>query len=355
MITRNNYSQIQQDGTIKATKPVGLSTALKLFVLLTLLLLIGCQSEKEQRIAELTQQHPIEYFKDSSTQFPVIDRIQPIPWFLRAKWQILDKRKDYTPYAPTENDIQAVLDCIELLPKHLRELLENKVVGIYFVDNFMGSGLTDWIPMPDGTNRYYILFNSDVLNKGMAAGLTYKENTAFIDDGSLQIEYYASKDYPYLLYILVHELYHILDYEYNYTPYVDKTVRKHQQVPESTLFTKDVWKDYETPIEKFDFALRENISFYGLGEKTDKLEAIKIYDRLMQTPFVSLYSSLSWAEDFAEYMTFHFLNEQLGIQFEIRILENESVIANYQPINEYFKNRISPVNRIYGNSEKTNQ
>jgi hypothetical protein len=59
--------------------------------------------------------------------------------------------------------------------------------------------------------------------------------------------------YAGLIYILLHETTHIVDYVEHYTPYGEDNIRELGLSLPETIFSKAVWKHYSEPALAFDF------------------------------------------------------------------------------------------------------
>jgi len=62
----------------------------------------------------------------------------------------------------------------------------------------------------------------------------------------------------------------------------------------------------------------------------------EIYANLAKTPFTSLYGSQSWAEDLAETFTWFYLQEFLGIKYEVGLYVDSKLIFTFSPTENDF-------------------
>jgi len=53
---------------------------------------------------------------------------------------------------------------------------------------------------------------------------------------------------------------------------------------------------------------------------------------LLKTPFVSLYGSMSWAEDFADFTALYWLTEKLKQPYEIKYFEDGEMKMMFRPM-----------------------
>lgn len=244
----------------------------------------------------------------------------------------IDGRKDYTFYDPSLSEIKEALDAFAKLPPLSKKILNERLTGIYFVNDLLGSGLTEWVDF-HGETFCFMAFNPSVLNKGLSELLTLKELTSFIHDSkdiSVKINCGASESG--FLYILMHEAVHAVDYALRVTPYTDFTFKDFYSIKKSeTSFTRGIWRDYSETIKGYPF--RTGLTFYGFGggPKIKISEAADRYRKLSESPFVSLYSSLNWAEDLAEYLTFYHITQVMRLTFSIEVYHKNKIIYNYEP------------------------
>ncbi|MCU0821531.1 MAG: hypothetical protein MUC95_03540 [Spirochaetes bacterium] len=265
-------------------------------------------------------------------------RVSDPPPFIMKYIRELDK-KEYTSYKITKEDLEKIENSYRQLPSLLQRMLKERVLEIYFINNFMGSGMTDWL-VDSGRKLYFVMyFNPITLKMNMSEWLIYKEKTCFIDDMSdMDISIDAGKKYSAFLGILLHEAVHVADYTIHITPFVEENTRilsvvNGEKIKESQ-FVNGTWVDIELPAGKFDFKEREKISFYGLGgsPKLKISDAVNIYAVLSSTPFVSLYGSMSWAEDLSEFLLFYHLTQKLGQPYTITVLKNGKSVYQLEPM-----------------------
>ncbi len=265
-------------------------------------------------------------------------RVADPPAFILKYVRELDK-KEYTSYKVTEKELKIIEAAVKQLPPMLRRMLKERVLEVYFINDFLGSGMTDWLV--DSAKKIYCVmyFNPVTLKMDMSEWLSYKEKTCFImDDKDIDITVNAGNKYSAFLGILLHEAVHVADYALNITPYVEDNTRalsivKGERIKESA-FTKGIWNSLDTPAEKFDFKERRKISFYTLGggPKLHISEAAAIYREFSATPFVSIYGSMSWAEDICEYLLFYHLTRRLGQPYVLTVLRNGNAMYTLEPM-----------------------
>jgi hypothetical protein len=243
----------------------------------------------------------------------------------------MDSTDVYSGYELTEMERITFLEYYNLLPEKYKELINNKVFAIYFINNFKGTGMTDCV-FDKNNNPYIILyFNRELLNKTMSEWIEYRDNSSFTNNADINITVNFNTNYFALLFGLLHETSHIYDFYYNTTPYIDPFLMSIYNIEYSKDFTKDVWDDFKKPKNIYNIFPIYKISFYDLGNKLDKEVALELYKKLINSPFSSLYGSTSWAEDFAETFTYYYLDKYLGTKYEIKVISNNELNITYCP------------------------
>lgn len=283
----------------------------------------------------------------------LISRVQAPPDFIIETWKQRDNHNDYAPYNPTQEEKIIISKSLEKLPPSYKEIFKERLAGIYFINNILGSGLADFV-LDDKYNIYiYLVFNPNVLKTDISDWVTIKENTCFKKDNKdIKIKINCGKEYTGFMYILLHEGTHAIDYINNLTPYVESFM---QELPgykyENSQFIEGIWSDYNIINKNIKFPYQDNLTFYGMnnGPKLLISEAYTTYNGLLKTPFVSLYGSLNWAEDLSEYITFYYLTEELKQPYKISVfkkneefifepMKSESVVKRKEIIRSILKN-----------------
>ena len=318
----------------------GQTTLRKRILLFSVLLtLLSCAGTPEKRFFDTIAQNPsknLRSYKFNSAA-PLIGRVKPAPEFLLNALRRMDHVDGYSSYIPTPKELALIDRYLMLLPKSHQELLKSRLISIYFVNNFMGSGLTDYVLDEKGDLFAIMVFNPDALKTDISAWMTIRENSCFIkDDPSVRIKVNCGTQYQGFLYALLHESAHLVDYVDHRTPYVEQDMKyvAKSAIPSSTALTHGVWMDYSTPAPQFDFERRKDIVFYGLqgGPRIKISEAHRMYQRLEETPFSSLYGSQNWAEDFAELFTWHYFTKTLSQPYEIDFFHGQDRTLQLKPM-----------------------
>lgn len=265
----------------------------------------------------------------------LIDRYRPIPDFLLEDLKKLDGRDDYRCYSFTATEKKELARYLDLLPPRYAKVLRERLVSIYAVSPFMGAGLADWVMDENGKMYAIMVINPEVMKKTLSEWLTYRERSCFKNDNSgVEVSVDAGGTYSALMYYLLHEAAHIVDYVENHTPYVEELFRDISKFSIADRpFVQGVWWDYAKPESSKDFPMRELITFYGLskGPKIALSKAKELYDGFSKSHFVSLYASQSWAEDFAETAMIYHLTQKLKQPYAIYLTKDGKEIFRLRP------------------------
>ena len=266
------------------------------------------------------------------------DRVTDCPDFVLDYLKDFDSAPGYTSYTPTEDEMQIIEQTLDMLPEYMKNALKERLVGIYFINDLQSSGFTDYIFSSDDEVYSFIALNYSVFNKNLPELLAYKENTCFIPADNMRIEYEMDTELPGFLYIFMHEAGHALDYSFRYTPWVEPAIfDKFGENPGNCAFTYSVWADYDELLLDYEYPNKDLVTFYGFGNgpKIKIEDAEKYYKELESSPLLSLYSIYNWAEDFAEFQTLAYIANQLGSDYKINIIRNDSIIYSCQPMKRF--------------------
>ena len=299
------------------------------------LVLAGCATEPTLR--ELLDELPVKQlsFYDFDPSTPLVDRITDAPEELLALYSS-EENTYLSPYRPTPDERVQLGEVFDRLPVRHREILERRLIGVYCVDDFAGSGMADYILGPNDDLYATLVLHPRVFTMSAAEILAFRANTAFShDDPAVELVVDLSEEVSGLAYIVLHESTHIVDYVERHTPYVEPGMNElFGRSTRDTSFTDQLWSGYRTLGPSVDFVYQTDLRFYGLGGEPPLTngEIAAVYEALSRTPFASLYASVSWAEDFAEYVTFHYLVHGLGARYVIRVVRDGESVFTYEPM-----------------------
>lgn len=251
------------------------------------------------------------------------DRIVPMPPRLLELYRQMDGRPDYKAYHPSPEEKALFLEYLRLMPPAVDRLFRAKCVGLYFVEGFMGNGMTSWVVNEMGQTYFHMTLNPAAFRQTLSETLTERESSCFIPAEGWKISVEAGTKYKGLAYAVFHEAAHAMDYMAGITPLVDPDLPERFRPPfrpDGGIFTKS-WTSHSVPAPGGDYPYRDKLTFYGLGggPKIPVAEAPGIYKGLLASPFASLYGSKSWAEDLAELTAYGLIARKLGQPYKITV------------------------------------
>ncbi len=167
---------------------------------------ISCSSSNEEKLIEWIRTAKVMKlstygeFDPSST---IESRVGEIPEILLEYLKEIDQKDDYISYLPTDKEMDMFNNSIELLPVLHKKVIQETIIGIYFIEGFLGSGLSWWVLDEDDSLYNIQIYNSEVFKHNISRWLTYRENTAFNkNSSSMRIEIdMGSRIYRIRLYI----------------------------------------------------------------------------------------------------------------------------------------------------------
>ena len=303
-----------------------------LIPIMLIVYLASCANEQQKTIKKLREEpaYRLEsYGKNLDVRLE--DRIFSAPEFLLDYLKRLDKTDLYKPYAISQSDKYEIQKCISGLPEKFKTVLNMKLLGIFFIDEFFGGGLTDSVFDLDGSLYSIIILNPKILKSSMSDWINFRDNSIFNEAKNITVKSVCTPNKMQLLQTLVHEISHVYDFHNHITPYADPglTIFKKSDI---TPFIENAWAGYDKPVKEYDFPNRDKMSFYGLGDKRiDISYAQEMYKNLLNTPFSSLYGALTWAEDFAESFTWFYLKKRYGIEYTVIVYSPKTSRIEFSP------------------------
>ena len=270
--------------------------------LLIVLAGVGCKSVNNQLYPQ------VSFFDDAQNlSVSVVDRIKDAPPHVISWLNDMDSTDTYASYSLTDEEHRLFSGYYALLPEIYQRTMEEKVIAIYFIENFLGGGMTCGAFDHDGYLYMILFFNPEILRCSITDWINFRENSCFNDDAhTITVNAECTGEYCALLHTLFHEASHVYDYHYHITPFTELYF-KHDDSPLKTGFTDMIWADYDLPVMEYNFPHRNELHSYGLGPAQSKKRAFDIYESLSKTPFPTVYGSQNWAEDFAESFTWFYL------------------------------------------------
>ncbi|HEX5056570.1 MAG TPA: hypothetical protein VFX02_08740 [Gammaproteobacteria bacterium] len=271
---------------------------------------------------------------------PLPERVQTIPDdFLKL---LIDydkssgiKNTDYKAHTLSTEESAIFGEYLQLLPARHQTTFSNKLMVVYFVENFSGAGLTDWLIDKNNNFYYYTILNSALLTESLDDWLTYRENSFFTAGSPFSIKLRTGTDFKALLYGLLHEGGHIVDIEYRVTPYMDPVHRKLlKQESAVSDFTRGVWEGQKKPAPRYGFGNQDKLNAYGIFNR-EPVPATEMESMLLQlnkTPFVSFYAGTAWYEDFADLIAYKHLQKNLDGFIRLEFYKDGKLVKRFRPV-----------------------
>jgi hypothetical protein len=299
--------------------------------------------EKDSACArEAARTHPVrkpEFWRAALAK-PVGERIGPAPPEL-VHFVTLDNVANGYPNRPrvsklTPDFLADVKRAFEAIPAAVKRRLEAKLAGIYFADDFGGTGFSDEIGEAGKAKLGFVLLDPTVLTARKANDwATWKENSPFKPAKGLALE--ATIEKPgddtranAIQYILLHELGHVLSVGEDALPswaLEPKNVKSTREFPFFELSWTIAGDRYASLFDA-RFPQRKDVVFY-FGAKLDATAMVDTYAALEATNFPTLYAATHPGDDFAESLVNYVHVEMMGKPFEIRIRNGSKVVKRY--------------------------
>ncbi len=206
--------------------------------------------------------------------------------------------------------MREVRHAFDELPPRVKALLDQRLAGIYFVDDLGGTGYTDVVYDADGKPvAGFVVLDAAVLARRTAnAWATWKENSPFLPAAGMRLEAgFETRRHDNrknaIQYILLHELGHVVSIGRDLHPPWGMPAAEVPTTASYPFFSLSwsVARGENRYVTRFDqaFAQRRDIVYY-FGAKLAGDQMAEVYARLAETNFVTLYGSTNPSDDFAE-------------------------------------------------------
>jgi hypothetical protein len=245
----------------------------------------------------------------------------------------------------TEEERIKVSNAFEgLTPLHKRILLAH-LRSISFLDDMPNTALTSTINPGDSFLLFDITFRAAILKQNLSEWITEKERTCFNSNGSTLKVSIEAGTLDAITYVLMHEATHIVD-----GSLAIAAGRNSNSVPGNSFIT-DAWIDRTTISPAFNQGLLDSTRFRRGGKVLPIGLADSVYNALKRTPFVSLYSTSSWHEDLAEFLSVYHFTQRRKQPFRIVLYNGNQKIFSYEPMkSKLVRGRIRFIKRFYASS-----
>lgn len=226
------------------------------------------------------------------------------------------------------------------LPTAVKDLVNERLAGIFLVENLGGTAYSDYILDSSGTPvAAFVILDTKVLLKRTAnSWATWKEASPFsISDKTnilAKIEIPSQDNRKNAIqYIILHELGHVASIGRDFHPYwgiSPKSIKNEENYP----FLHQSWRinrtknSFESIFDHQIMSKRRDIVYY-FGARLGAEDIPSMYRMLINTNFVTLYAATNpyddWAESFATYVH----SVLMGKPFSVEIREGRTVVETF--------------------------
>ena len=311
---------------IPMNKRIKMQVFIRTLIILTAIITVSysCKTRRDVLFDKLTN-HPIRtiHFWDKKWENKsLVGRIKPAPQGVIDYLHIDNEAQGYSERPVSTEPVHELIEAmkeIELcMPDPVKNLLKEKLIGIFTVNDLGGSGYAEAIRDTQGKQTYgFVVFDVNVLSKRKAnEWATWKENSYFKPKENSNVKACAvieSKENNTVAnafrFILLHELGHILGLVSNAHPtWIPGPEPKTADHP----FTMLSWKLTERNkiISKFEekFPERKSLRPYSFEKALLTNDEIfnTYYHLIKNTNYASLHAAANMWEDFAESFATYF-------------------------------------------------
>ena len=209
------------------------------------------------------------------------------------------------------------------LTRFQREVLQNHLHAIYFIDGLPNNALTFPDGGPTSKRIYSIVVRAGVLHETISELVTRKERTLFYSAGSDLSVTVNGGTLNAMVYVLLHETTHVVDFAVGATP--DTT---HPSVDHPLV--SGIWRDGMTPVDEYRLPILMSIVWRN-GRAMPITHVADLYDALGRTPFISVYASCDSHDDLAELVAWSELTGRLHQPYRIVIAKGAKIIRVIEP------------------------
>lgn len=279
-------------------------------------------------------------FWQSALARPLAERIGPAPEalveYLADDSKIMGLSNEPRAAETPADFLKDVNEAIAGMPPAVKQLVQKKLVGIYFVHDLGSTALTDYVKGEGQEHDAgFIVLDVDVLMQQRAnAWATWKESTPFQLGPhaglTARIEEPAQDNRSNAIqYILLHEFGHVVSINERIHPRWDQATMSLGSYP----FAQLSWVQEKNGIgyrSRFDdaFTLRKDVVYY-LGPRIPGDSMATAYTQLEQTNFPTLYAATNLGDDFAESFASYVHTVLLKKPLEIQLHRDGAVVKRY--------------------------
>lgn len=247
---------------------------------------------------------------------PLVERVAPAPAVV-LEYLFLDVGEPQTPEAQRPHPVQnpelramagqVLEDVASSLPRHLTDLLRQRLIGVFLAENIGSSGYVEAVQAPDGPWAFVVLDAGYLQGRTGNAWASLRESSFFAPSADVRLSVSiapenADTEQAGMRYILLHELGHCVAImtgahpDWNEAPPADAAA----QYPFVGLSWKVAAGKYALK-QAGVFPWRDRLRIYSFEASPLRAsQALEVYADLEKTNLPTLYAAVSPFEDFAE-------------------------------------------------------
>jgi hypothetical protein len=260
--------------------------------------------------------------RSPARQEPLEDRVKSAPEDLLKRFRDqLNVKLSAHIMMPAEQAI--VANALAQLAPLQHEVLRKRLRAIYFIDGMPNNALTFADGGSTAEPMYSIAVRAGALHETVSELVTRKERTLFNNAGSDLSVTVNGGTLSAMVYVLLHEATHIVDFTLGASP-------AHAHPGGKYPLVSEIWRDDRTPTNEYRLPILMSI-FWRTGRAMPVAHAAGLYDALGHTPFISVYSSCDSHDDLAELVAWTELTGRLHQPYRIVISNGAKVLHVIEP------------------------
>lgn len=204
------------------------------------------------------------------------------------------------------------------LPEVYRDILVEHLDRLSFLDGIPGEG-TGLTAPADKDGDYTITFRASIIDESLSQYLTTKERRLFKSvDGGPNVTITAD-GLDALPFAFLHESTHVVDNTFG--------IKRNSSHP----LISGIWEDTHRLKPAYAQSVLASTAFRG-GAKIPAEQAQAVYDAMVISPFVSLYSTAAASEDIAELVAWYVESKRCGVNLVIQVSSEGGAVKRFEPL-----------------------
>lgn len=228
-----------------------------------------------------------------------------------------------------------VVEAIADLPSKVQQLINDNILGIAFVENLGGSGLTESL-LGEAYRKGFMVFDIKVLRLKANDWCSWKENTPFAPAPGWKLRCRIERKSGDTVknafqYIFLHEAGHALNLTAPYIEHWNDWITTEEKLARQR-FPRISWTFQEHELVSKDeaaFPLRKKVRYYS-DQQLPMEQAKDVYQQLEKTSFPTLYAATNYGDDWAEAFANYVHVVMLKRPFEIELTRDGKKVLRYE-------------------------